>query len=209
MKILALDTATHACSAALLHRGEITQRFVVAPGQHTNFILPMIDELITVAGIDLSQLDAIAFGAGPGSFTGARLAASLVQGLAMVNNTPIIKISTLRAIAQEIFTKLGETKVAIALDARMAEVYFGEYELDHAGIMQAVISDKLIQAAAVGANTATKIYDDELLKDYEINVQAGTMVKIAAADFTQGLVTTVEQALPVYLREEIAWNVAG
>lgn len=208
MKILAIDTSTHACSAALLYNNNITQRFIVAIQQHTAFILPMISELLEEAGIDLSQLDAIAFGAGPGSFTGVRLAASIVQGLALVNNTPVVKVSTLRGLAQEIFESVGDTKVFIALDARMEEVYFGEYQIDSDGIMQAVIPDKLIKTECIKVDNAAKIYNDVLIKDCNINLQAKTIVKIAATDFTKGLVTTADQALPVYLREEIAWGVS-
>ena len=206
MKILALDTSTHACSVALLNNNNITQRFIIAIQQHTTFILPMINELLEEAGIDLSQLDAIAFGVGPGSFTGVRLAASIVQGLALVNNTPVIKISTLRGLAQEIFENLGDTKVFIALDARMEEIYFGEYQLDSDGIMQAVTPDKLIKVACIKVDNAAKLYNDAMIKDCNINLQAKTIIKIAATDFAKGLITTADQALPVYLREEIAWG---
>lgn len=206
MKILAIDTSTHACSAALLYNNSITQRFIVAIQQHTTFILPMISELLEEADVNLSQLDAITFGAGPGSFTGVRLAASIVQGLALANNTPIIKISTLRGLAQEIFESVGDTKVFIALDARMEEVYFGEYQIDSYGIMQAVTPDKLIKTECITVDNAAKIYNDIMIKDYNINLQAKTVAKIAATDFAKGLIATVDQALPVYLREEIAWG---
>jgi len=208
LKILAVDTSTHACSAALLLSNNIIQRFTVAAGQHTTFILPMINELLEEANIDLQQLDAIAFGVGPGSFTGVRLAASIVQGLALANNTPIIKISTLRALAQEIFEKLGDTKLFIALDARMEEVYWGEYQIDSDGIMQAMTPDKLIKVECIKVDNAAKIYNDIFIKDCDVNLQARTIAKIAAVDFAKGLVTTADQALPVYLREEIAWGVA-
>jgi len=206
LKILVIDTSTHACSAALLHNNNVTQRFMVAIQQHTTFILPMINELLEEANIDLEQLDAIAFGAGPGSFTGVRLAASIAQGLALANNTPIIKISTLRGLAQEIFENLGDAKVFIALDARMEEVYFGEYQVDSGNIMQPVTPDKLIKVECIKVDNAAKIYNDAMIEDGNINLQAKTMVKIAATDFAKGLITTADQALPVYLREEIAWG---
>lgn len=206
MKILAIDTSTHACSAALLINNNIIQRFTVAVQQHTTFILPMINELLDEAGIGLEQLDAVAFGAGPGSFTGVRLAASIAQGLALVNNIPIVKISTLRGLAQEIFENLGDTKVFIALDARMEEVYFGEYQVDSDNIMQFIIPDKLIKTECVKIDSTAKIYNDATIKDCNINLQAKTIVKIAAIDFAKGLIATADQALPVYLREEIAWG---
>jgi tRNA threonylcarbamoyladenosine biosynthesis protein TsaB len=109
-------------------------------------------------------------------------------------------------LAQEIFENLGDAEVFIVLDARMEEVYFGEYQIDSDGIMQSVVSDKLIKAECIKIDNAAKIYNDVLIKDCNINLQAKTMIKIAITDFAKGLVTTTDQALPVYLREEIAWG---
>ncbi len=99
MKILALDTATEACSAALLLDGEITDRFVVAPRRHNELILPMIDELLSDSGVRLKDLDYLAFGRGPGAFTGLRIAAGVVQGLALSQDIPVFGVSDLAAVA--------------------------------------------------------------------------------------------------------------
>lgn len=236
IKILAIDTSTDACSAALWCKNTVFHRFTVAPQQHTKLILPMIYELLTEAQLDLKQLDAIAFGAGPGSFTGIRLAASITQGLAFAANIPVIKISSLRTLAQEVFVELGKKRVLIAQDARMQEIYFGEYQVDIAGIMQAVVPDQLLMGSnpynrqqnanktssiinyknlsnAVGAGNGWKIYDDILLKHCNIPLieskvypRAQYMTELAVADFTKGFVVSAKEALPIYLREEVAWT---
>jgi tRNA threonylcarbamoyladenosine biosynthesis protein TsaB len=220
-KILAIDTSTDACSAALLCDKKNHHRFIVAPREHTKFILPMIHELLTEAQLDLNQLDAIAFGCGPGSFTGIRLAASITQGLAFVANLPVIKISSLRALAQEVFVTLAKEKVLVAQDARMQEIYWGEYQIDATFIMQAIVPDQLLapmqvktptDAGFTGIGNAWKIYDDILTKRCNIPLieskaypRAQYIAQLAAADFAKGLTVSAMEALPVYLREEVAW----
>ncbi|CAL7963734.1 tRNA threonylcarbamoyladenosine biosynthesis protein TsaB [Gammaproteobacteria bacterium] len=221
IQILTIDTSTDACSAALWCDNKNSHRFMVTPQKHTKFILPMIYELLAEAQVDLNQLDAIAFGAGPGSFTGIRLAASIIQGLAFVANLPVIKISCLRALAQEVFTEFGKEKVLVAQDARMQEIYWGEYQIDNAGIMQAIVPDRLVapkhtktisDADFTGVGNGWKIYDDILTKrcnipliESKIYPQAQYMAELAAADFVKGLTVSAKEALPMYLREEVAW----
>ena len=220
-KILAIDTSTDACSAALLFDNKNHHRFVVAPRQHTKFILPMIHELLAEAQLELNQLDAIAFGCGPGSFTGIRLAASITQGLAFVANLPVVKISSLRALAQEVFATLDKEKILVAQDARMQEIYWGEYQTDTVGIMQTIVPDQLLaptqiktptDAGFIGIGNAWKIYDDILTKRCNIQLvesktypRAQYIAQLAAVDFAKGLTVSAMEALPVYLREEVAW----
>jgi tRNA threonylcarbamoyladenosine biosynthesis protein TsaB len=222
-KILAIDTSTDACSAALSLDNNCTlQRFVVSPREHTKLILNMVNELLLEAQIELKQLDAIAFGYGPGSFTGIRLAASVVQGLAFAANIPVIKISSLRTLAQEAFIELNKINILVAQDARMHEIYFGEYTIDSAGIMQAITPDKLIapkqmqktyDMSYVGIGNAWEIYNDILLNTCNISYikvkiypQASYMIQLAISDFAKGLAVSVKEALPIYLREEVAWT---
>jgi tRNA threonylcarbamoyladenosine biosynthesis protein TsaB len=127
MNILALDTTSTACSVALQLNGKISSLHRVAPMQQTNLLLPMIDELLTSSGVQLNELDAIAFGAGPGSFTGMRIASSVTQGLAFAANLPVIRISSLAAIALAAHQTMQKQSYLVALDARMGQIYWAHY----------------------------------------------------------------------------------
>ena len=126
-KILALDTATENCSVALLVNDRVYVRREVAPRDHTKKILPMVDEVLKEAGLSLNELDALAFGRGPGSFTGVRIGIGIAQGLAFGAELPMIGISTLQAMAQGSYRNMRATHVACAIDARMSEVYWGRF----------------------------------------------------------------------------------
>jgi len=129
MKLLALDTASELCSAALWLEGQLLTRETHAPRAHAELILPMIDDLLAEAGLGLAALDAIAFGRGPGAFTGVRLAAAIAQGLGFAARRPLIGISDLRATAaQALAQSPGATGALICQDARMEEVYWGCFE---------------------------------------------------------------------------------
>ena len=124
MKLLALDTATEACSAALYIDGEIKQEYQLAPREHTRLILAMVESLLVEAGITIKQLDALAFGRGPGSFTGVRIATGAVQGMAYGADLPVVPVSTLASIAQSVHDEHQAESVLTAIDARMQAVYW-------------------------------------------------------------------------------------
>ena len=126
LTLLALDTSTEACSVALLYNGEKTYLNELAQRTHAKRILPMVDEILTDSGLKLNQLDALAFGRGPGSFTGVRVGAAIAQGLALGADLPVIPISNLTAMAQAAFELYQAENVAAAIDARMNEVYFSQ-----------------------------------------------------------------------------------
>ena len=130
MKILAIDTATEACSAALYIDGERRSTYQLAPRQHSRLILKMIDGLLADADLSVNQLDAIAFGRGPGSFMGLRIAAGVVQGIAFAHDIPVIAISTLKAIAQRAYEQTKNKHILVAIDARMDEVYWAVYSMN-------------------------------------------------------------------------------
>ena len=134
MKLLAIDTASARCSAALWCDGTLLQRAVPTPREHAQLILPMIDALLAEAGSGLRQMDGIAFGRGPGSFTGLRVAAAVTQGLAAGADLPVFPVSDLRALAAQAQAarttaaeRPGELLLA-CMDARMGEIYWGAFE---------------------------------------------------------------------------------
>ncbi|MFM4724137.1 tRNA (adenosine(37)-N6)-threonylcarbamoyltransferase complex dimerization subunit type 1 TsaB [Aeromonas sp. R4-2] len=224
LKILAVDTATEACSAALLVGDKLFSRWEEAPRDHTRKILPMVQAVLEDAGISLSDLDAIAFGRGPGSFTGVRIGISVAQGLAFGAGVPLIGISTLAAMAQGAYRLDGAEQVLTAIDARMNEVYFGRYELIE-GRMQLVGDEVVSEPAALVdvrgklagpvtcVGTGFETYGetlsglaDELAVSQVRFPAAEDMLPLARAAWLAGEAVPVEQATPVYLRDKVTWK---
>lgn len=256
VRILAIDTATEACSAALLQAGplqdhkvqesEVLSRFSLAPREHTRRLLPMVDELLAEAGITLTQLDALAFGHGPGSFTGVRIATGMVQGLAFGADKPVIGISTLASMAQQVATP-EHPHVLAAIDARMGEVYWGQYSLQPDGLVEATDQERVIAPEALceaaslphrrylAVGTGWQAYAEQLaalpvvierpgLLPGTVSAEstgsagsvetaepgcfphAGSIARLAVARWQQGAAVAAEQALPVYLRNEVTWK---
>ncbi|KXU78530.1 tRNA (adenosine(37)-N6)-threonylcarbamoyltransferase complex dimerization subunit type 1 TsaB [Aeromonas enteropelogenes] len=224
LKILAVDTATEACSAALLVGDKVFSRWEEAPRDHTRKILPMVQALLEEAGISLSELDAIAFGRGPGSFTGVRIGIGVAQGLAFGAGVPLIGISTLAAMAQGAHRLDGAEHVLTAIDARMNEVYFGHYEWRD-GRMQLVGEEVVSDPAALVASrgkqagrvncvgTGFETYGDTLagLADERMGSQvrfpaAEDMLPLARTAWLAGEAVAVEKATPVYLRDKVTWK---
>ncbi|MEH8176920.1 tRNA (adenosine(37)-N6)-threonylcarbamoyltransferase complex dimerization subunit type 1 TsaB [Aeromonas veronii] len=224
LKILAVDTATEACSAALLVGDKLFSRWEEAPRDHTQKILPMVQAVLEDAGISLSDLDAIAFGRGPGSFTGVRIGISVAQGLAFGAGVPLIGISTLAAMAQGAYRLDGAEQVLTAIDARMNEVYFGRYELID-GRMQLVGDEVVSEPAALVdvrgklagpvtcVGTGFETYGetlsglaDELAVSQVRFPAAEDMLPLARAAWLAGEAVPVEQATPVYLRDKVTWK---
>ncbi|WP_235463508.1 tRNA (adenosine(37)-N6)-threonylcarbamoyltransferase complex dimerization subunit type 1 TsaB [Aeromonas australiensis] len=224
LKILAVDTATEACSAALLVGDKLFSRWEEAPRDHTRKILPMVQAVLEDAGISLSELDAIAFGRGPGSFTGVRIGISVAQGLAFGAGVPLIGISTLAAMAQGAYRLDGAQQVLTAIDARMNEVYFGRYELID-GRMQLVGDEVVSEPAALVdvrgklagpvtcVGTGFETYGetlsglaDELAVSQVRFPAAEDMLPLARAAWLAGEAVPVEQATPVYLRDKVTWK---
>lgn len=214
--LLALDTSGDCCSVALLGRTASIERTVVAPKEHTKFILQMINEVLDEAKVCIGDLVCIAFSHGPGSFTGIRLAASIVQGLAFPHGIPVMGISTLRAIAQEILETKGCANVLVVQDARMGEIYLGKYVAKE-GIMQPLASDAIVKPD----KRMAEIFSEEFVmagSGYELCkemvrkmdfidlscAQARYIARLAYYDIISGVrIEGVEKAIPIYLRNEI------
>ncbi len=223
MKLLAIDTATEACSAALWVDGEVAERFDIAPRQHASLILPMAEQLLAEAELMVSQLDLLAFGRGPGSFTGVRIAASITQGIAFAADLPVLPVSTLTALAQGAGRKAGVNRVLAAIDARMGELYWSRCTAEPGAIMRPAGDEQLAAPAAVllpagsgwhGAGPGWHSHGESLRKrmatrlessDPESYPHALDVAALAAHDLSAGVVPLpAAQVLPVYLRNSVA-----
>lgn len=222
MRLLAIDTTEEACSAALSIDGVLIERFELAPRRHSELVLPMMDTLLAEAGLSLRGLDALAFGRGPGSFTGVRIAASVIQGAAFGADLPVVPVSSLQALAQGAWRSSRAAAVLSALDARMSEVYWGAYRADHSGIMRAAIDECVCAPETVPVPTGHDWHavgsgwgsyqavlstrcTPRAAVDGTAQVHAQDVATLAAALFVEGAGVPAEQALPVYLRNEVAW----
>lgn len=225
--ILALDTSGTACSVALWNdKGFLLGLEEQAERQHTQRLLPMVKDLLAQAELPMSQLDAIAYGRGPGSFTGIRIAAGVAQGLAFGIDCPVIPVSTLAALAlraQQQLPAPANLAYACSLDARMGEVYWGEYEIDetHPELAIALVAERVCDPALVKvvsqryaacgsgimvANMPAAIAGQAQQLMPELGPRAEEMARLAAADFALGRMCAPEDALPVYLRDEVTWQ---
>lgn len=230
MKILALDTATENCSAALWIDGSLAQQELEVPRGHADLILTMIDELLAQSATKLAGLDAIAFGRGPGSFTGVRLAASVTQGLAFGADLPVVPVSDLQAVAQRALTCRPPDEhpavrhTLVCNDARMHEVYWGCFERSPEGLMIPVGTElvskpvdvrlppewagTLVNAAGRGFAAYAQLKETLLgaLTNINDNVLPGAaeIALLAVPEVLAGRVLPPEGAVPVYLRDDVA-----
>lgn len=221
MKLLALDTSTENCSVALWLDGEILSRQELAGQRHSDLILPMLEALLNEAGIALNSLDGIAFGEGPGSFTGLRIGCGVAQGLALGGDLPVIGICTLLALA----AAAPGDRVLACLDARIGETYHAAYEKQD-GIWHTVCEPSLCYAKDapdlpgggwVGAGSAFAAYAEAMQQRYagqlqsfdgSVYPQACDMARLAAPLFERGLGRDAALAAPLYIRNKVALKTA-
>ena len=223
MKVLALDTATENCSAALLINGNLRTREMLLNRGHAEHILAMVSELLADADVALQGLDAIAFGRGPGAFTGVRLAASVTQGLAFGAAVRVVPVSNLQALAQRVLLQEPTAaRVLVCTDARMHEVYCGAFERSVGGLAAAANAERVVApeavqlpapwvaAQSVGVGSAFAAYPElqAALPALPVRVglwpRAAEIVQLAAAAVRAGRTLAPEEALPVYLRDDVA-----
>lgn len=216
--LLALDTATEACSVALLHDGKVLTHYEVIPRLHAQRLLPMIKDLLAEAGIGLSALDAIAFGRGPGAFTGVRIAIGVVQGLAFGLDRPVLPVSNLAVLAQRAYREHGALQVAAAIDARMDEVYWGCYQ-NASGEMRLVGSEAVLPpehaalpsdasgnwfGAGTGWGYAERMPVTLVGADATMLPHAQDLLTLATFAWQRGEAIVADNAQPVYLRDKVA-----
>jgi tRNA threonylcarbamoyladenosine biosynthesis protein TsaB len=221
MKLLAFDTATEACSCALHVDGETQAQFTIAPQKHAELILNMVNTLLAEAELIPSQLDGLAYGRGPGSFTGLRIASGVAQGIAFGADLSVASISSLATLAQGIYMQYHVKHILTAFDARMEEVYWGCYTLGEQGIVQLHEPEIVCKPQAIpipqttgwyGAGSGWASYAPSLLLRLGESVltyyphcfpNAQAMIPLALVAFQTGQVVSAEQALPVYLRDQV------
>ncbi|MCG9696838.1 tRNA (adenosine(37)-N6)-threonylcarbamoyltransferase complex dimerization subunit type 1 TsaB [Shewanella sp. Isolate11] len=221
LTILALDTCTESCSVALTHNGQVYAEQADAPREHSQRLLPMVQNVLSAANISLKDVALIAYGRGPGSFTGIRICTSMTQGLALGQDLPVVGISTLQAMAQEAMDKHGSTQVVAAIDARMGEVYWGEFKLVEGiatlvgneqvcapeDVSRALDYQQTVTACGTGFDTYPALVIDNmrLLSDVKFP-QAEAMLVLASHAHANGESTDVEGLTPVYLRDTVTWK---
>ena len=219
MQILALDTSTEFLSLALSLNGRVFSRDIHAGQSHSTQILPVLRELLDEAKINLKELDGIAFGAGPGSFTGLRIACGVAQGLAFGSNLPVVEVSTLEALAQQ----SGEQKVITCLDARMGEVYYAAYikngevwnEVHAPALYKPDQVPSLIGNDWVGIGTGWTAYSEALQKAYtaqlktnplteNVHPTAVAIAELALPLFAADKAKPAHEVAPLYIRNKVA-----
>lgn len=220
-RLLAIDTATEACSAALWVDGELRCRYQVAPRGHTDLILPMVSALLAEAGLQLDQLDGLAFGRGPGSFTGVRITIGIAQGLAFGAGLPLYGVSNLQALAQGAYRATGCDRALACIDARMGEIYVGGYVLEQ-GVMIPMEEEQVVGPAdyldepsplhwqqGVGSGFVSypelAARTDSLCETVPFP-EARDLLPQALRDHAAGLGVSAAQARPVYLRDKVTWK---
>lgn len=226
LNILAIDTATEACSAALWLRGEIRERFEIVGREHTQKLMPQVAALMAEAGIAFAQLDGVACGIGPGSFAGVRIGVGYVKGLALALDRPVVGVPSLAMLALRGMREHGAARVLCAIDARMSEVYFGAYRATADGSVEVLAPPQVCAPARVpaqapgvylAAGSGWGAYGSVLqaASGVEISaIQADALphaedaLRLALPEFAAGRGINADQLLPLYLRDKVALNLA-
>jgi tRNA threonylcarbamoyladenosine biosynthesis protein TsaB len=208
--ILAIDTCTEVCSVSLYTQGRVISRFVEGVAKSSGLILPLCDEVFAEAKIEVADLDAIVYTKGPGAFTGVRVCISVVQGISLAYDIPTIGFSTLAVVGVGATKKYGVNKVAVALDARMSEVYWGVYEdgkLTTERLAKPEETD-ILDADFIGVGTGWGAYADALVKQTKVrNFVADFYPKsenLIALYLASSPIFDSELPLPIYLRNNVA-----
>lgn len=220
--ILAIDTATEACSVALQWQERQFECFEECPREHTKKILPMVEHVLKEANVKLEELDAIAYGQGPGSFTGVRIGVAAAQGMAFGADLPLIGVSTLAAMANRVMREQRVCVVVAAIDARMGEIYHAIYQqkdglpllVGEEQVIDAALLDEDLSLNGAGVGTGWLTYHEILSSKYphflnsvEIRLpHAYDMLDIAQNLYDSKSILRAEQATPVYLRDKVTWK---
>ena len=219
--LLAIDTSTENCSVALVHDGKLTTRDIESPREHSQKLLPFVEEALDSAGVSLAELDGLVVGAGPGSFTGVRIGVSMAQGLAFSADLPVYPVCSLQALAQQAIRKNDVAGVVACIDARMGEVYYALYE-NESGIAVAQSEPavakpdtNLIDTGRLKgwgtAGTGWDVYADILDENHELKHSNNSQLPLAEDMLTvvngAGVDPVQAELLePLYVRNEVTWK---
>ncbi|GGI86450.1 tRNA (adenosine(37)-N6)-threonylcarbamoyltransferase complex dimerization subunit type 1 TsaB [Shewanella gelidii] len=218
--VLALDTCTEMCSVAICHHGQVFSQIQDAPREHSQRLLPMVQDVLEQASLKLSDIDVIAYGRGPGSFTGIRICTSMTQGLALGQELPVIGISTLAAMAQAAIASIQAQQVIAAIDARMGEIYVAQFVNDK-GIAKLVGQEQVcapdhfccaldkslpIHICGTGFDAYPELIGNQVLVEAAKYPNAANMLPLAAQGIAANQTTTVDELAPIYLRDTVTWK---
>ncbi len=217
MRFAALETSSDWCSVALWLDGEIVSVERRAPNRHSELVLPLLEHLLSGKGLSISRLDAVAFGSGPGAFTGLRIACGIAQGLALARGLPVAGVSSFEAMAEE----CGAANVVACIDARMHEVYYAALRREGAGWSEVVPGRCVPPAAAepppgegwIGCGSGFSAFPGFLQNKIfrvnpEIHPTAHAVARLAAPRLLAGKGVDASQALPTYFRDKVAFTQA-
>lgn len=225
MKLLGLETSSRVGSVALAVDGRIETREIPTPREQTERLLALVDELLGAAGLGVANLDGVAFGRGPGSFTGLRIAAAVAQGLAASSSLPLLPVSSLLCLAQRAWRSEGVARALVCVDAHMGEVYSGEFEArdgaaraagdERLGAPAELAAPRRAPWVAVGDGFAAhrealaRVLAGAARVLADLEPSAEDLFPAAAEALAAGRVARPRDALPVYLREHTAWRRNG
>jgi tRNA threonylcarbamoyladenosine biosynthesis protein TsaB len=222
MNILALDTATEACSLALLLNGKVYARHVIAGRDHTALLLPLAHELMAEAGLSFGQLEGLVCGIGPGSFAGVRIGLGWIKGLALARDLPVVPVSSLATLAQGAIRRFSAANVLACIDARMDEVYVAVYQRNAAGLAEACGVERVcppqslglsMPAGWVASGSGWRTYAAVLLRQMQIPPaaeepeglpEARDALSLGLPKLLSGRGVSADQLVPVYLRDQVA-----
>lgn len=220
--ILAIDSATELCSVALLHGDRTIARTEDVGQKHSERVLALVDAILGEAGLQVSGVDALAFGAGPGSFTGLRIACGVAQGLAYATQRPVVAVGNLRALAAAAFADCRQAAIALAaIDARMREAYCGVYRndavvsevrapaLEAPAALPAIAREAGVAVVAGNALTVFASVWGDLAVDRVPAARAGAaeIARLGRIDFMQGRAVRAAEAMPIYVRDRVAMTI--
>lgn len=214
--ILAIETSTELASVALLRNQEILVRESSGVQTHSQAVLPMVQDLLNEAGVRVQDCDALAFGSGPGSFTGVRTACGVIQGLAFASDLPVVPVVTLLAMAQACYERYGKSEVLTLLDARMEEVYWARYRYDQAwrivdepalAAAESVPSAPAAAACGNGLEAYAAAFEEHVFEQRIADIpgpHARHVAQLAQQALARGETVAAREAQPLYLRNKVA-----